>query len=77
VHVVITKVVPNPLRADLEGELMLGDLAVSDCVPAIVPTAADKTANQTDPEVLCVLAFLADHVVVRHALLFPDADLAL
>jgi hypothetical protein len=56
---------------------MLGDLAVSDCVPAIVPTAADKTANQTDPEVLCVLAFLAYHVVVRHALLFPDADLAL
>lgn len=57
--IVVAEVVPDALGADFERELVLRDFAVADCVLAVVASAACEPADQTNPKVLRVLAFLA------------------
>lgn len=57
--VVVTKIVPNPLRRDFKRELMHGLDIVKNCVSSEIATATYKTTDQATPKVFTITAAIS------------------
>jgi hypothetical protein len=62
VNIVVTKIVPNPLRGKFEGETMISGLEVLNCMaPRLISTTAQSSAYQAYPDILLIVALITLH----------------